>query len=79
MMRIMNKIINYIKDENFKIIYINNSVNIINYDKILEVKSTMVTLEKEKRLLFIKGDNLKLNKLMDKEILITGIILEIDL
>ena len=78
-MRIMNKIINYIKDENFKIIYINNSVNIINYDKILEVKSTMVTLEKEKRLLFIKGDNLKLNKLMDKEILITGIILEIDL
>ena len=79
MMRIINKIVNYIKDEKFKIIYVNNSVNIVNYDKILEVKNNQVTLEKENKLLLIKGDNLKLNKLMDKEVLITGIIQEIDL
>ena len=75
----MNKIINYIKDENFKIIYLNNSVNIINYDKIIEIRNDLITLEKEKKLLYIKGNNLKLNKLLDNEILITGIILEIDL
>ncbi len=78
-MRQIKKIINYIKDENFKIIYINNSINVINYDKILEVKNNIVTLEKENKLLFIKGSNLKLNKLMDNEILITGVVNEIDL
>ncbi len=78
-MSILNKLINYIKDENFKITYINNSVNVVNYDKILEVKDDLITLEKENKLLFIKGENLKLNKLLDKEILITGLILEISL
>ena len=78
-MRIINKIVNYIKDDNFKIIYVNNSVDIINYDKILELKGETVTIEKENKLIIIKGNNLKLNKLMDKEVLITGIILEIDL
>ena len=78
-MRTLNNLINYIKDENFKITYINNSVNIINYDKILEVKNDLITLEKENKLLFVKGDNLKLNKLLDKELLITGNIFEIDL
>ena len=75
----MKKIINYIKDENFKIIYVNNSVNVVNYNKIIEVKNSQITLEKENILVLIKGENLKLNKLLDNEILITGTILEIDL
>lgn len=78
-MRIMKRIINYIKDEKFKIIYINNSLNVVNYNKILEVKNDLITLEKENKLILIKGENLRLNKLLDNEVLITGIILEIDL
>ena len=75
----INKIINYIKDENFKIIYANNSVDVMNYDILLEVKSDVVTLTKEDKLLFIRGKDLKLDKLLDNEIIITGLILTIEL
>ena len=78
-MKMFKSVINYIKDENFKIIYVNNSVNVINYDNILEVKSDVVTLEKEKKLLFIKGNDLRFDKLLENEILITGCIHEIDI
>ncbi len=75
----IKKIINYIKDPLFKIIYVNNSVNIVNYDNILEVTSEAVTLEKEKKIIIIKGKNLKIDKLMEKEVLVTGVILKIEL
>ena len=78
-MKIMDKIVNYIKDSDFKIIFINNSVNIINYDNILEVSDEIVNLSKEDKIISIRGKDLKLNKLLDKEILITGIINQIEL
>ena len=79
MMEMIKKVINYIKDKNFKIIYFNNSLNIINYDKILEIKSDVITLEKENNYIFIKGEDLRINKLLDDEILITGLVKKIEL
>ena len=78
-MKMFKEIVNYIKDSKFKIIYVNNSVDVVNYDKILEVRSEVITLEKENKLVFIKGANLKLDKLLDNEILITGTINQIEL
>ena len=78
-MEMMRRIINYIKDKNFKIMYLNNSVNVVNYDKIVEIKSDVITLLKEDKLIFIKGNDLRLNKLMDNEILIVGLINKIEL
>ena len=70
----IRKIVNYIKDSNFKIIYLNNSVNVINYDSVLEVKENIVSLKKEDKIIHIKGEDLRLNKLLEKEILVTGLI-----
>ena len=70
---------NYINDDRFKIVYWNNSVNIINYDNILEINNDKITLENNNKFIVIKGSNLTLNKLLDNEILIVGIISEIDL
>jgi len=70
----IRKIVNYIKDSNFKIIYLNNSINVINYDSVLEVKENIVSLKKEDKIIHIKGEDLRLNKLLEKEILITGMI-----
>lgn len=70
----IRKIVNYIKDNNFKIIYLNNSINVINYDSVLEVKENIVSLKKEDKIIHIKGEDLRLNKLMDDEILVTGLI-----
>ena len=75
----IKEIINYIKDDKFKIIFVNNSVNIINYDKLLEISEKIVTLEKENRLINIKGSNLRIGKLLDNEVLIIGIINKIEL
>lgn len=75
----IKEIINYIKDDKFKIIYVNNSVDVINYDRILEVTCKMVTLEKEKKIILIKGEELKLDKLLDNEILIRGLIKKIEM
>ena len=75
----IKKIINYIKDNNFKINYVNNSINVVNYDKILEVTDDVITIIKENKIIIVKGNNLRLSKLLDNEILITGIINKIEM
>ena len=75
----IKRIINYIKDNSFRIIYLNNSVNVVNYDKILEVKDDVITIIKENKVILIKGYDLRLNKLLDQEILITGVINKIEM
>ncbi len=75
----IKKIVNYIKDDSLKINYVNNSVNVVNYDSILEVRDDLVTLKKDNNLILIRGNNLKLDKLLDQEILVTGSISKIEL
>ena len=78
-MKNIRKIVNYIKDSNFKINYINNSINIVNYDTILEVRECVITLKKEDKIIHIKGEDLRLNKLLENEVLVTGLIKTIEL
>ena len=75
----IEKIVHYIKDDDLKIKYFNNNVNVSNYDKILEIKSDVITIVSNKKLILIKGEDLKLTKLLDNEILITGIVKKIEL
>lgn len=75
----IRKVVNYIKDANFKIIYLNNSVNVVNYDSILEVSDDIISLKKEDKVIHIKGNDLRLNKLLEQEILVTGLIKTIEL
>lgn len=75
----IRKVVNYIKDANFKIIYLNNSVNVVNYDSILEVNDNIISLKKEDKVIHIKGNDLRLNKLLEQEILVTGLIKTIEL
>ena len=72
-------IVDYIKDNKLKIKYVDNSVNIANYDNILEINDNIVTIINDKKIVNIRGNNLKLCKLLDNEILITGIIKKIEL
>ena len=75
----ITKIINYIKDSDLKIVYCNNMVNVINYHKIIEVKDNLVILEYNSKFIYIRGNDLKLNKLLDQEILVSGTISKIEL
>ena len=75
----IKRIVNYIKDNEFRINYVNNSVNVINFDKILELTDEVITIIKEDSLILIKGNDLKLTKLLENEILITGLIKKIEM
>ena len=69
----------FINPKELKIIYFTNYINIINYDEIILLTDNKISLLKDKKTITIKGDNLLLNKLLDKEILIHGNIKTIEL
>ena len=75
----IKKIVNYIRDNGFKINFVNNKLNIVNYDEILDVNSNSIRIIKENKTITIYGSDLKLSKLLDKEILICGLIKKIEL
>ena len=75
----IKKIVDYINDNKLKIRYSENMVNVINYDNILEIKEDIITIKYNNKIILIKGHDLKLNKLLDDELLITGIITKIEL
>lgn len=62
----------YINSEEFKITILKEKINIINYDLIRDISEKEILLSKDNKRVKIIGKNLKLNKLLDSEILIIG-------
>lgn len=73
-MNILNRIDNYLYDKEYKIIIKMNEVNIINYDEIIEFSLTKVSIKYRNKIIIIEGKNLVISKMLDDEVLITGII-----
>lgn len=70
-MKLFNDIRNLINEDNFKIIIYDNYIDIINYSKIINISDSLLTIKSNKKIL-IYGKNLKINKLLDNELLIMG-------
>ena len=70
---------NYISDNGFKLIYSNKYLNVINYIKIIILEDDKIDILIPNKILKIKGNNLKLNRIMNSELLITGMISELKL
>lgn len=68
---------NYINENNFSMIYKNKSLDVINYTKILDFSSTLISFEYKNNGYYVEGDNLVISKMMEDEILITGNIKKI--
>ena len=77
-MNIINKISNYIREYNFQLIYLKNMVNVINYEEIREFTDTLIVIKDKNNLYKITGKNLVVSKMQDNEILITGVINNIE-
>ena len=71
-----DKIRTYIKDDEFRLI--NDRVYITNYEEILTLNNKRISVNSGTNLIVIKGEGLILNKLLDKEVLITGQIFTIE-
>lgn len=76
--RIINSIKSYILEEEFKLIFLNNKVNINNYTSIGHFDSNRVIVKYDKGEVLIKGNDLVVSKLMNDEILIEGSINNIE-
>ena len=72
------KIREYIKDEEFRLVLFRDRVYITNYEEILTLNNKRISVNSGTNLIVIKGEGLILNKLLDKEVLITGQIFTIE-
>lgn len=70
--------INYIIDNDFKIIYTNNTLDIVNYEKINYMEDTKISLSTKRQNIVITGKDLRVTKLLDDEIMVVGIFTTIE-
>ena len=68
----MFNVMRYINDIDFQIIYINKQLNIINYEKINYMEDEKISLSSKDGTIMIKGNSLRVKKLLDNEIMIVG-------
>lgn len=66
------RVYEYVKDEEFRFTIYSDRIHIINYEKISTLNSDYILIEGIDRRISIKGKNLVLNKLVEKEVLIIG-------
>lgn len=74
----LDKIRKYIVDDEFRLIYFNEQIYTINFDKILELNDENITIRSKNKLFVIKGNTLSLRRLLDSEILISGKVKSIE-
>lgn len=73
----INKLFEYINDKKLKITYQDNCIDIINYNKVLNVEDNKIKLDCFQKYITIKGTNLLIIKMYDEELLIKGNIKEL--
>ena len=74
----IDKIRDYIRDDEFRLTIFKVRLHIINYLEILTLSNKHISIDTGDNLIVIKGENLILNKLLDNEILITGKIYTVE-
>ena len=73
-MKLMNRLDNYLYDREYKIILKENYLNIVNYGEIIDFSLDRISVRKNNKNIIVTGKNLTINKMLDEELLITGII-----
>ena len=68
----------YFLDEEFKIIYYSNQIDIINYQEIESFEEESIRIRYQEGLLLIKGKELSVQKLLEDEVVICGKIEKIE-
>jgi len=75
----MKRLSEFINSKKLKINYIDNKLNIVNFDEIVLLGDEKIILSKNKQTIVVKGHDLVLLKLLDCELLIGGCIKIIEL
>ncbi len=68
----LKNIRSYILEEEFKLILKRNKLNIVNYIEIIDFNDYEVKIKYIDGLLMVKGNNLRVKKILNNELLIEG-------
>ena len=63
---------NYVYDNDLNIIIKNNYINIINFEKIIDISEKQIIVKDKEKMIEINGNNLLLNKMFTDELLVKG-------
>lgn len=74
----LDKLYNFIDDNEFRLTVYENKIHIINYKRIISLEKNYISLKSNNKKIAIFGNNLSLNKLLNNEMLISGIITKIE-
>ena len=75
----LEKISNFINDKEFRFTIYENQIHIINYKKIISLEDDKIIIQGNQKIINIKGNNFKLEKLLNEELLCIGQIQRIEL
>ena len=78
-MKLINNLRNYILEDNFKLVFINNKINIVNYISVIHFDSDLIKIKYSDGIVSIKGSSLIISRLLNDELLIEGIISNIEI
>ena len=73
-MRLISKLDGFLENRNYEIIIKEDNVNIINFKEIIDFSANHISLKCDSKIINIEGKSLIISKMLDEEILITGII-----
>ena len=74
----LKRLSQYINDDEFRMTIYENKIHIINFKRILSLEDNYISFQNNHQKISIIGNKLVLNKLLEKEVLIKGIILKIE-
>ena len=74
----LDRLSNYINDKEFRYTVYENKIHFINYKKIISIEDNLITITAHNKKIIILGNNLKLKKLLEEEMLVTGNIEKIE-
>lgn len=74
----LRKMYEYIKDEEFRYTIYNDRIHIVNYDDISSLSSEDVSIRYRNKRIKVKGRGLILNRLLEREALIIGEVINIE-
>lgn len=71
-MKLVDRLEDYLYDNEYKIIVKKNQVDIVNYDEIIDFSLNKISIKYRNKIFVIEGTNMVISKMLDNEILITG-------
>lgn len=78
-MDVLNKLRSYISEDEYKITILNGRINILNYKEIGHFDANKIVVKYNEGSTIITGNSLVVSRLMNDEILITGVVKNIEL